>query len=206
MYIVFLRVHRYFHHHPQENKHASLSTEKGAPSDRSPGWCGDCCGKSLLGPVLVSLATPPSDVGLASSRGGDVWKASARVTVRAPVGVTGAGWKDLCGLGARTQQRLLPGGRTPSALLIHFCLSSLPQLWGQSQLRLKNQDPGQTTCRARLAALLTSGTPVSHFGAVSPRTGGRAGQGCPLLPGSLALRSQPGHQPCSCSHGLGPTS
>ena len=34
---MFLHVHRYFHHHPQENKHASLSAEKGAPSDRSPG-------------------------------------------------------------------------------------------------------------------------------------------------------------------------
>ena len=175
------------------------------PLTAAPGWRGDCCRKSLLGPVLVSLATPPLDVGLASAWEGDVWKARARVTVRAPVGVTGAGWKDLRGLRARTQQCLLPGGRAPSALLIRFCLSSLLQLWGQSQIRLKNQDPGQTTCRARLAALLTSGTPDSHFRAVSPRAGGRAGQGCPLLPGSLALRSQPGHQACSCPSGLRPT-
>ena len=96
-------VHGYLHHHPQGNRHASLSTEKVPLLTSAPGCCGDRCRRSLLGPVLVSLATPPSDVGLPSARGGDVGKARVWVTVRAPVGVTGTGWKDLRGLGARTQ-------------------------------------------------------------------------------------------------------
>lgn len=159
------------------------------PSDHNPG------------PVwgLLQKVTPgarPGQTGNAAlwcGRGWDVGKARVRVTVGAPVGVTGTGWKDLHGLEAQTQQHLLPGGRAPGALLIHSHPSSLLRLWGQSQIRLKTQDPGQTKCRARPAALLAPGTPVSHFGAVSPRAGGRAGQGCPLLPRSLALRSQPGH-------------
>ena len=177
MYIVFLHVHRYFHHHPQENKHASLSAEKGAPSDRSPG----------LAWGLLQKVTP-------GARPGQPGNASLGCGPGKRMGrgrLEGQGAGDSQGPG-RGDGRWLegpawpqgPGGRAPSALLIRFCLSSLLQLWGQSQIRLKNQDPGQTTCRARLAALLTSGTPDSHFRAVSPRAGGRAGRGAPFSPGA----------------------
>lgn len=139
---------------------------EGAPSDRSPG---------LVGPLLkVTPGACPGQSGNASLGCGP-----AKRTGRGRQEGQGAGESQGPGRGdgrwlegtawpgARTQQRLSRAGgpqRPPHSFLPQLLL----QLWGQSQIRLRNQGLGQTTCRARQAALLAPGTPVSHFGAVSP--------------------------------------